>query len=165
MVKVKKNKIRLYCLLVLSLFHTNVHSITPYIIKVQGVDFVDVLPVPGNCNIHVDTNILTGSICAGGSGAIGIVGHYRITADPGKTINIIINSKADTGDGVILMPSGKIKTDSAADVIFSADIGVNVNSGVSGEIDIYIAGRLTFTTNKGFGTAYSVAHDIEFIEL
>lgn len=165
MINVMNSKILLYGLLALVLCHGQAYAITAYIVKIQDLDFIDVLPVAGDCNIHVDTGILTGSLCAGGSGAIGNVGHYRITADPGKTITITIRSKSDTGDGVIVMPSGKIKTDSAADVIFSADSAVNIDSGVSGEIHIYIAGRLTFTSNKAFGTIYSVEHDIEFIEL
>ena len=158
------NKIRLCCLLTFSLFHVQAYAITAFITKIQNLDFIDVIPVIGNCDINVDTSILSGTSCAGGASPTGDVGHYRITADPGKAITITINSKSDTGDGVIVLPSGKIKTDSAADVVFSADTAVNVNSGVSGEIDIYIAGRLTFTARKSFSTSYSVDIEIEFIE-
>lgn len=165
MAKVIKKKIWLYCLLGLSLFQGQAYAITAFIVKIQDINFMNVLFVPGSCNIHVDTNVLSGGICAEGTGGTGDVGHYRITADPGKTISILVSSKTDSGDGVIVTPSGKIKTDSAADVPFTADVTVNVNSGVSGEVNIYIAGTLTLTADKGFSTVYSVDFDIEFIEL
>lgn len=165
MAKVKKSKVWLCCLFALSLYQGSAYAITAYIMKVQDIDYKNVLFVPGSCSIHVDTNVLTGGICAEGSGAVGDVGHYRIVADPGKTLSITVSSKTDSGDGVIVTPSGKIKTDSAADVPFTADVTVNVNSGVLGEVNIYIAGTLTLTTDKAATTVYSVGYEIEFIEL
>jgi hypothetical protein len=158
--KVKiKNKIRLYIFLVLAVVQFQTHSA---ILEIKKLDFISVLPIVGSCSIDVDSGLLTGTICAGASGAVGDVGHFRITTTPSTVVNIVVYSKSDNGDGIVLNPSGKISTDSAADVTFFANNGINVNSGTSGEIDIYIGGQLTLTSTKNFMAEYTPSMEIEY---
>ena len=161
--KVKfKKKIRVCSLFLLAIFHFQAHSA---FVEIERLDFTGVLPYVGSCSIDVDSGILSGTICIGGGTSVGEVGHYRITATPNTTVNIIVSSKTDDGDGIAFSPSGKISTDSAADVNFFANIAKNIDSGVSGEIDIFIAGQLTLTSVQNFGTAFSPNIEIEYNEI
>lgn len=134
----------------------------PYITENSEIHFGYLIYIPGGCVMAYDTLVLTNNtsaeICTSDKGQ---AGKYRIYADPGKSISVKVKSHND--DGIIYVPAGQAVSDTES-ILLVSDIGIVINSGVSGIIDITLGGRIQVNTILISNKNYDENFDIEFSE-
>lgn len=140
---------KIYCLIIFLFFIKTVSAdeIVPTISVVKNISFSQIIFLPGNCKLdHITgdiTDISTSNICF--NAGRGVVGHYVIISEPNKLINIRVNQRDKDGDGLIFIPDGRVEND-VESKLYAANQQVQINSGASGVVRIFIGGRLFSTT-------------------
>lgn len=122
-------------------------EITPYFATNTEINFGAVLFVQGNCTMsHVNgafSNISPAAMC--GAGGNGTPGRYVIVANPNQTVSFTMSQRNNQGDGLMFIPEGQLISDTENHA-FSAGVAQEINSGVSGVVNIHIGGRLFILT-------------------
>lgn len=130
-------------------------AIEPSIIERQKLNFGSLLHFTGSCEMdYLTTNVtdLAGSnICM--FSTTGNLAKYRIFTNPNSTVNIQVNQKLNTGDGIRFVPTGLIITTDIS-FQFSSNFNYVVNSGDTGVIDVEYGGRLYVESELTPNTVY-----------
>ena len=118
-----------------------VHA-APIFLKITDLDFDQVLPTRGECEIDEDTGIITdrgaSTLCAHAS--VGTPAHYRLFGVPNQDYDIRVNLLYVNGtDGFSYIPVGSMSSD-ATTLATVTDTFVTIDSGTSGIIDIKVGG-------------------------
>lgn len=127
----------------------------PYLNTVNHIDFGDLLGFPGSCEMNGDTGVisnLTGNFCL--PDKTGTPGLYIIVSSPNKIIRIRINSKANTGNGIRLTPSGIYEVTDEADVAIIPDQFQDIDTGSYGSVFIRLGGSISAAAPLSFGGSY-----------
>lgn len=138
------------------------HAFEPWVISRTNVTLGNTMPGPGTCEIDLDTEALSGALCVD---SLGSVGEYELHANPNTDVQIVVDSINDSGDGIIFAAEGRYSTDLDSDIAFVGGVSQTINSGSSGVIYIYVAGRLTLSQSISLDTVYSPEFDITYNEL
>jgi len=138
----------------------------PYIVEASTTSFGNqIVPGFGACDLAYDTSVLTntsGSIC---SGTTGSRGHYKVFAAANTTVRIVLSAHNNNGDGVIFYPVGVVFSDSTAPVPFLEQNTINIDSGTSGIVEIYVGGTLTLVSKPSVSTSYNFTYEIDYSEI
>lgn len=122
---------------------SNLAIAATYIIPMTELDFSDLLPITGSCEMDlagVVTDMPGSQMCIGSDNAS--IAHYRIMATPGINVNIQVNTRLPvSGDGLTFTPVGKLTSDVDDIDIVPGQVHV-VNSGTLGRIDIKYGGQI-----------------------
>lgn len=139
----------------------------PFIIETSTTSFgAQIIPQTGVCDMAHDTSVVTkisGNLCANGS--TGSRGHYKVHATPNTTVRIVVRPHNNSGDGVVFSPDGVVFSDSTAAIAFVEHGVTNIDSGVSGIVEIYVGGSLTLVTKPTSSTTYVFTHIIDYSEI
>lgn len=139
----------------------------PYIVQVSTTSFgAQIVPQMGACEMAHDTSVLTnlsGNLCT--STGTASRGHYKVFAAPSTTVRIVVRPHNDTGDGVVFAPDGVVFSDSTAPTAFVEHATTNIDSGVSGIVEIYVGGVLTLVSKPTNSTTYNFTYEIDYSEL
>lgn len=144
--------------IILSLF-SKLSIAETYIIPMSELDFSDILPITGNCEMDLDgvvTDMPGSQMCI--SSENGKIAHYRVIAIPDINVNIQVNTRQPQGgDGLTFTPVGKLTSD-VDDIDIIPDQVHLVNTGTLGRIDIKFGGQIIIS-NTFFGP--DMSHEIE----
>jgi hypothetical protein len=143
--------------LLLGLFSNLVIAAT-YVIPMSELDFSDLLPITGSCEMDLDglvTDMPGSQMCI--SSDDGKIAHYRIIATPGINVNIQVNTRLPSGgDGLTFTPIGKLTSDVDDIDIVPGQVHI-VNSGTLGRIDVRFGGQIILSNNFfGSGMMYQI---------
>jgi hypothetical protein len=120
----------------------------PFLNTDREINFGSVLFVPGNCTMsHVDgsfSNINPAVMC--GTGGNGSPGRYVIFADPNRQVSVKLLQRDNSGDGLMFIPEGQLISDTETHAI-TAGVAQEIDSGVSGIVNIHVGGRLFVLTS------------------
>jgi len=148
------------------LVNFNSHA-TPFVVQASTTSFgAQIVPQTGACNMDYDTSVLTntaGYLCP--SGGTGSRGHFRVFATPNTTVRIVVRPHNNSGDGVVFSPDGVIFSDSTPAISFVESATTNIDSGVSGIVEIYVGGILTLVSKPTSSTTYTFTNEIDFSEI
>jgi hypothetical protein len=140
---------------------SNLAVAATYVIPMSELDFSDLLPITGSCEMDlagVVTDMSGSQMCIGSDD--GKIAHYRIIATPGINVNIQINTRLPkNGDGLTFTPIGKLTSDLDNIDIIPGQVHV-VNSGTLGRIDIQFGGQIILS-NTYFGPNMLYQIDME----
>jgi hypothetical protein len=138
----------------------------PYIVEASSTSFGNqIVPSFGACDLAYDTSVLTntsGSIC---SGTTGSRGHYKVFAAANTTVRIVLSAHNNDGDGVIFYPVGVVFSDSTAPIAYLEENTINIDSGTSGIVEIYVGGTLTLVSKPTVSTNYNFTYEIDYSEI
>lgn len=163
-----------YCLFAILIFTSllasrNALAITPTFFVNQEINFGILSLSPGSCLMIATSGAITtwqgDLICILPAGVQN--GLYTITANPNKTVQIKVLPNLDNGNGITFNPRVYITSDSEAKGIINNSDFVEVNSGVSGVITIYLGGELSVSTMQISGQTinFNFEDAIEWNEL
>jgi hypothetical protein len=148
----------------------NAIAITPTFSVIREVHYGVLLPESGSCRMIASTGTITNYIgeliCVLPEGVQN--GRYTITANPHKTIRVKILPNLDNGNGIIFNPYVELISEGEIGKVISNNIGfVEIDSGVTGIVELYVGGDLTISGTFGFGQTvnFSFADGIEWHEL
>ncbi len=150
-------------------FGGKVQAITPTFSVNQEINFGSVILTTGSCSMIPTTGALTYYqgmfICEFPKGAQN--GSYTITANPNKIVQIKMKPNLDNGNGYMFNPKASVFSDVQQKVIYNNNDFVEINSGDSGIINIYLGGDLTVYNNIPSGQTINFTFDeaIEWNEL
>lgn len=133
----------------------------PFLIELNTVDFNEILPISGSCDLDYDTGVISpvGSSQMCLPSPTGTPAHYRIVAAPNLNFNVRVNTRFNSiGDGMSFVPAGKITSD-INDITISPGATHVVNSGTSGVINIKFGGRLTLNTAFAANSQFEILND------
>ncbi|MFT4928201.1 MAG: hypothetical protein ACI8WB_004320 [Phenylobacterium sp.] len=157
----------LFPLMALMVMATSSVQAAPYIVQASNTSFgSQIIPLTGACEMAFDTSILTntaGNLCT--TGSTGSRGHYKVYAAPSTTVRIVVRPHNNSGDGVVFAPDGVVFSDSTAAIAFVEHGTTNIDSGVSGIVEIYVGGELTLVSKPTTSTSYNFTYDIDYSEL
>ena len=111
-------------------------------------------------NTAVLTNLSAKDICAD---ATGTRGEFQILATPNTIVTVTVFNHTNDGDGVEFVPAGQLSS-SAGTTVIVPNNPVTINSGATGQIDLYLGGRLIFLTNVTPSTTFFKDFTIEYTE-
>ena len=128
----------------------------PIVTVVKDIEFYNVLPTIGSCALNYDTGVRTSSdICY--ESTVGVPGHIKVTTTANTDVNIQIFSRLEINDdGIRFVPAGIIVDDLNVETTIAVSFIHTIDSGASGEIDIYLGGTLYLTDNLASGTDFSI---------
>jgi len=165
-VKIKHHQNLFALITSLMLFTFGVEA-APYIVQTSTTSFgAQIIPQTGVCEMAHDTSVITkisGNLCT--NGTTGSRGHYKVFAAPNTTVRIVVRPHNNTGDGVVFAPDGVVFSDSTAAIPFVEHATTNIDSGVSGIVEIYIGGVLTQVSKPPPSTTFNFTHEIDYSEL
>jgi hypothetical protein len=144
-------------------------ALTPTFYVVQEIHFGTVQPVSGSCSMTRETALVSAHqgqfICILPQDAKN--GHYTITANSNKIVQIKIPPNLDDGNDIIFNPNVILKSDVENKVIYNNAEFQTIHSGTSGNIDIYMGGEITVSTTYSLGktVTFSFLDIIEWNEL
>lgn len=163
--KTAQHRLQRYLILLLLLPLTI--QAAPFIVEASSTSFGNqITPVTGACDMAHDTSVLTplvGNICPVAAG--GSRGHYKVFATPNTTVRIVVRPHNNSGDGVIFNPDGVVFSDSTAPIAFVEHATTNIDSGVSGIVEIYVGGMLTLVSKPPSSTTFTFTHEIDYSEI
>lgn len=147
----------------------NASAITPTFFVNQEIHFGILSLSPGSCLMIATSGAITSwqgdliCILPGGSQN----GLYTITANPNKTVQIKIPPNLDDGNGLTFNPRAYITSDSDAKGLVNNSEFIEIDSGASGVITIYLGGELSISTMQVSGQTINFNFDaaIEWNEL
>jgi hypothetical protein len=147
----------------------NVFAITPTINLVQTINFGNLILSTGSCRMFPDNGVLTnfqGTFLCGLPGD-SQVGKYTIIANPNRQVQVKVLPNLDNGDGYNFNPRVNLLSDIGQKVIVNNTEFVEINSGISGIININIGGDLTVYSLLPAGQTFNFIYDpgIEWNEL
>ncbi|WP_057832182.1 hypothetical protein [Colwellia sp. TT2012] len=147
-------------------FYSSAIYAEPYIVQVSTTSFGSEIAIStGSCNLTFDTSTLTntsGVIC---TGTMGSRGHYKVYATPSTTVRIVVRPHNDSGDGVVFSPDGVVFSDSTAEIAFVEYTTINIDSGVSGIVEIYVGGVLSLLSKQFPNMTVNFTYEIDFSEI
>jgi hypothetical protein len=164
-----KNLLLTACLLRLALMSGSAQALTPTFFTVQEIHFGTIQPVSGSCSMTRETAFVSAHngqfICILSKEAKN--GHYTITANPNKIVQIKFPPNLDDGNGVVFNPNVILKSDVENKVIYNNAAFQTIHSGTSGVINIYMGGEITVSTTYSMGQiiTFSFPNAIEWNEL
>jgi hypothetical protein len=138
----------------------------PYIVEASTTSFGNqIVPGFGACDLAYDTSVLTntsGSIC---SGTTGSRGHYKVFAAANTTVRIVLSAHNNDGDGVIFNPVGVVFSDSTSPIAYLEQNTINIDSGASGIVEIFVGGTLRLVSKPSVSTSYNFTYEIDYSEI
>jgi hypothetical protein len=144
-------------------------AFTPKFHVVQEIYFGTVQPVSGSCSMTRETAFVSAHlgqfICILPQDAMN--GHYTITANSNKIVQIKIPPNLDNGNDIMFNPNVILKSDVENKVIYNNTEFQTIHTGTSGIIDIYMGGEITVSTTYSLGriVSFSFPEVIEWNEL
>ncbi|MDN4503228.1 hypothetical protein QX776_12510 [Alteromonadaceae bacterium BrNp21-10] len=151
------------------LFSHNALSLTPTFHMGQEINFGSIVLSTGSCSMIPTTGALTSHvgqfICEFQAGSQ--YGSYTITANPNKIIQVKMTPDLDNGSGYIFNPRASMFSDVASKVVHNNTDFVEINSGSSGIVNIYLGGELTVYSLPSAGQTINFSFDaaIEWNEI
>jgi hypothetical protein len=147
----------------------NAFAITPSINLVQKINFGNLILSTGSCRMFPDNGVLTsfqGTFLCELPGD-SRVGKYTIIANPNRQVQVKVLPNLDNGDGYSFNPRVNLLSDVGQKVIVNNTEFVEINSGISGIINIDIGGDLTVYSLLPAGQTFNFIYDpgIEWNEL
>ena len=132
-------------------------EITPVFGANDEIYFGAMLFIQGNCTMsHVDgsfSNINPAMMC--GASGKGTPGHYSIVAEPNRMVSIKIIQRDNQGDGLLFVPTGELISD-VETLAITPGTDQEINSGVSGVVDIRVGGSLYVLSPLSPGVDYQL---------
>ncbi|MDX2367784.1 MAG: hypothetical protein QNK36_05190 [Colwellia sp.] len=157
-------------MLLFSIVSFNAVAITPTFSVIREIHFGIVMLDTGSCRMIASTGVLISYsgqfICVLPEDAHN--GRYTVTANPNKTIRFKILPNLDTGDGVVFNPYVELISDGVPGKVISNNVGfVDINSGATGIVDLYVGGILTVTGSYSHSQTviFSFPDSIEWFEV
>jgi hypothetical protein len=155
--------------LILSTLSVSCWAITPSFNVNQEIDFGTVMPATGSCLMFPETGQLApfqgNFVCTLPDGSQN--GVYTIIANPNKQVQVKFLPSLDNGEGFVFNPRVSLVSDSDRKYIVNNIGFVNIDSGSSGIINLYLGGELTINsilpTNQTI--QFNFADAIEWDEL
>lgn len=136
-------KLNTYIVALLLSLLSNLSIAASYTIKMSELDFSEVLPITGSCEMDIvgEVTDLPGSqMCISSSSAS--VAQYRIIAAINTNFTVQVNSRLpQNGDGITFTPIGKITSD-VDDIDIIPGQAHLVSSGLAGRVDITFGGQI-----------------------
>jgi len=156
--------------LLLSVVSRSVIAITPTISILREIHYGILLPESGSCRMIASTGVITSYIgqfvCILPESAHN--GRYTVTANPNKVIRFKILPDLDTGTGIVFNPYVELISVGEVGKVISNNVGyVDINSGVTGIVEVYVGGDLTITGSNSYGQtiSFNFADGIEWFEV
>lgn len=143
-------------------------DIVPFFVTNRALSFSQILFIQGNCTMsHVNgafSNVNPAVMC--GWAGNGTPGRYVVIANPGRQIRIRILQRDNQGDGFIFLPEGELISDTET-LQITAGIAQDIDSGVSGVVNIHLGGRLFVVSPTTPSTSFNLilVDGIEWEEL
>jgi hypothetical protein len=160
----------LMAILLFSIVSFNALAITPTISVVREIHFGTLLLGSGSCRMVASTGFLMSYsgpfICVLPEGSHN--GRYTVTANPNKMIRFKILPNLNTGDGVVFDPYVELVSDGVPLQVISNDTAyIDINSGATGIVDLYVGGVLTVTGSYSHSQTviFSFPDGIEWFEV
>lgn len=134
---------------------------------IDDIDFGTIFFKQGICDMDPATGALTNvtGINTCEESSKGTVGSYVITTSPNVTVTVKLLQRNDAGDGLIFEPTGKMRNISQ-EVDVPAGIDVQISSGSTGVVRLFVGGRLrlaqdmlpanTYTFSQPVGIEWSI---------
>jgi hypothetical protein len=132
----------------------------PFFNEVQEIDFGELLGLTGTCLLDHDSGLITdggGSLCPFPNDRYGTPGKYQIVATPNTNVEILIDRRPNSGDGISYTPSGIFQVFGESDTNITAEITQTINSGSTGVITILLGGTLVASVPQSFNSSFSIS--------
>ena len=127
----------------------------------EEIDFGTIFFKQGICDMDPasgDLSNVTGvNLCA--MSAKGTVGRYVITTEPNKMVTVKLIQRNSDGDGLVFIPAGHISSISE-DMEVPADIEIDISSGSTGVVRLYLGGRLQVMQDLEPSSNYSFSQPV-----
>lgn len=153
----KKNVYFTILLFMTLLSQTSKAEITPVFGTNNEIAFGAILFVSGNCTMsHVDgsfSDVSPAVMC--GTAGNGDPGRYVIIATPNKQVSIKVLQRNNQGDGIMFIPQGQLISDTET-LTITPGIAQEIDSGLSGVVNIHLGGRLFVLSQINPGTQFEI---------
>ncbi|WP_293751305.1 hypothetical protein [uncultured Paraglaciecola sp.] len=132
----------------------------PFFNEVQPIDFGELLGLAGTCILNYDSGLITdggGSLCPFPNTRFGDPGRYQIVATPFTNVQIMVDRRPNTGDGISYTPAGIYQVFGESDTPIIADLNQTIYSGSTGVITIFLGGTLVSSVAQSFNSSFSIS--------
>jgi hypothetical protein len=140
----------------------------PYLNVIDDISFGSLLGKTGSCELNAITKVIdnqSGNLCL--YNETGTPGRYLIVSSSNKVIRIRINTKTNSGDGIVFVPSGVYRVTGEVDIDIVADQYQDISTGTTGILEIKLGGALTAHLTLSLASTFSFTNltGIEWNEL